>query len=45
MIEQHKMDNTGDTENLDDLKNRKDIAIKTLEKARIYHEKYLLRKM
>ncbi len=43
MIEQHKMDNTGDIENIDDLKNRKDIAIKTLEKARIYHEKYLLR--
>ena len=43
MIEQHKMDNVGDIENIEDIKSRKEAAIKTLEKARVYHEKYLLR--
>ena len=32
-----------DIDNLELIENKKDIAIKILEKARVYHEKYLLR--
>lgn len=47
MLEQHDMDKMGNTDNTDDLnqkeKERKENVANMLEKARVYHEKYLLR--
>ncbi len=40
MLEQHNISGTQDTESSE---NKNENAIKTLEKARVYHEKYLLR--
>ena len=47
MLEQHDMDKMGNTDNTDVLnqkeKERKENVANMLEKARVYHEKYLLR--
>ena len=47
MLEQHDMDKMGNTDNTDVLnqkeKERKQNVANMLEKARVYHEKYLLR--